>query len=305
MDSLCFISTSFCHSLGCASRRRCQPDFQTFQLKIFDYCINSCSLTSSRTASNNNKPVSYCFRNSLFLDIIKNYSFLILNPCNPVINEFLIFLNLDIKIIKHSCNICFHIVIHAGIDTFYIVLNLNNYLLIHCQVHKVFVIVLDINQKKFVDLTHKLIIRKICVSLHCRLVKHIKYSALNPEFRINLDSGTRSNLISSPKTDTLYVISKPVRILFKNVINIVSITLKYFVGKIHLDSITLKKHHCFSDVFLVNKLVCYIHSFRHAYSFNLSQTLRFFFHNPECIIAKCLNYSFSHLLADTLDCPGA
>ena len=89
-----------------------------------------------------------------------------------------------------------------------------------------------------------------------------------------------------------------------NIINAMK-TLKYFVGKIHLDSITLKKHHCFSDVFLVNKLVCYIHSFRHAYSFNLSQTLRFFFHNPECIIAKCLNYSFSHLLADTLDCPGA
>ena len=143
--SLCFETRSFTHSL-CSSSRWCrQPYIKPLHLEKPDNCVDSCGFTCSRPSGNNHQTIKNSSRYSLSLDIVQPYIQLIFNSADSSVHLYFITGIFNIKVCKHSCHICLHIIIHGCIDTL-CALNFPDYnLLIYRQVHDIFVKILYIN----------------------------------------------------------------------------------------------------------------------------------------------------------------
>ena len=149
VNCLCLKTTRFCHSLGSSSRRCRKPYLKTFHLKIFNYRINCCCLTGSRSTCYYNKSVKCSFYNSFFLYVIKHNALWSFNPCYSVIDLVDIFIAFYIKSCQCPCNILFHIEIHRRIHIFRFPLCSYNNLLIYSKIHKKLIIITNVNKQKW------------------------------------------------------------------------------------------------------------------------------------------------------------
>ena len=118
MYCLCFITCSFCHSLGCASCGCCQTKSCAFALKKTNNCIDRSSFTGTWSSCKDKKTISSSLYNSLLLHFLQNSTCFFLNLGNSSLHHLLILRITDIQFSKHSCCIQLQAVILAWINQY-------------------------------------------------------------------------------------------------------------------------------------------------------------------------------------------
>ena len=165
MDRLCFISGSFCHSLGSTARRSCKAKFCSFFLKIADNCVNGSCFSCSRASRQNKQAVLGSRYHCLFLHFIQLGSCLFLNSFNPFLDHVFILRAENIQFTQHPCRIQFQVIITFGINDSSLFRFLKDQFPFHDHIHQVLLHIRNIYSQKPGRSGKKLFLWKINVAL--------------------------------------------------------------------------------------------------------------------------------------------
>ena len=137
MDSLCFISCCFCHSLCCTSGRCSQAKFCALTFKKTYNSINGSCLTCTRSTCQDKQTMTGSLSHCFLLHFIQNRSCFFLNHGNSALDKLFILGAQNIQFIKHTGSIQFQIIILCRINNGLAILLLQNQLPVNDHIHKV------------------------------------------------------------------------------------------------------------------------------------------------------------------------